>query len=429
MEYESAQGISAMLLVGLILTSIGGTIGLIGIWGYVVHKLAVPTAIRVIHAHLNWWAVLAYVAALVLPSLSVPSLLGGADSARRRIALIYLVASLIWMVGMVGFYIFASVVIGAVATIAELTLVVTLIVIIYWVIKQGEEWVGPFPRFHLLASLGGLLVGVALGSSLIFAYKYVNPLFYLSTSNLRALPTTHDHLAIIPVATLIYIAVLVRIGVASELIKKFSKLFVAAIILYPVLLALWLFGGSRYIPAIAEAIFYAALIGVIALTALSLGKKQTTLELSLKSVFTYLLVLNAFLIGVGAYLVITKVAPFSAWLYGWFPKDKDWVFFRNIENLHLSPGSWTYTKMITLIGITLLPISTSTKLFLGILAALAPTFNAVGRYTAAIGFPAVGPGALIMAGHPLFVLFQLSSIIVVVYVWKKTKTSIHLAGA
>ncbi|MEM4006004.1 MAG: hypothetical protein QXM43_10315 [Desulfurococcaceae archaeon] len=67
-----------MLLVGLILTGIGGTISLIGIWGYVVHKLAVPTSIRVIHAHLNWWAVLAYVAALVLPPLSVPSLLGGA---------------------------------------------------------------------------------------------------------------------------------------------------------------------------------------------------------------------------------------------------------------------------------------------------------------------------------------------------------------
>lgn len=415
-----------MLLVGLILTSIGGTIGLIGIWGYTVYKLDVPTIIRVAHAHLNWWAIIAYVTAFILPYLTKPTFLGRPESTRRLIAIVYLVAPLIWLVGMVGVYVYGSMTVGALATVAEVTLTLILIATIYLVIRQGREWQSPFPRFHVLAAGGVLLIGVALALAIIFTYKIADPFFYLSKSTLRALPTTHDHLAILPTTTLIYVAVLTVIGTSLDLIKKFSMLFVVSIALYPVLLAVWLLGGSRYIPAVAEAIFYAGLVGVIALTALSLRRKDGP-ELSLKAILTYLLLLNAFLIGVGAYLVIVKVAPFSTYAYGWFPKDPDWVFFRNIENLHLSPGSWTFTKTAVLIAIMLLPISMSSKVYLGTLGALAPTFNAVGRYTAAIQFPAVGPGALIMAGHPTFILFQLSSIIAVVHVLLKTKKSVHPA--
>lgn len=406
-----------MLLTGLVLTGIGGTVGLIGIWGYVVAKLPVPTVVRVVHAHLNWWAVIAYVAALALPFLME-------ERWRRRITLLYLVAALIWLTGMVGFYTTASIWVGGLATIAEYALGASLVIIIYWTVKHREGLVGPFLKIHLLAALSVLLVGVAIGLYVILTYKLANPFFYLSTSNLRAIPTTHDHLAMIPVGSLVYVATLAMIGTSVDLIRRFSKLFTIAIVLYPVLLAAWLLGGSRYIPAVAEATFYAGLVGVIVLVALSLGRKGP-IDLSLKSVFTYLLILNAILVGASAYLVIVKVAPFNAWTYGWFPKDPDFTFFRNIENLHLSPGSWTFTKMAVLLGIILLPISTSSKLFLGVLGALAPTFNAVGRYTAAIGYPAVGPGALIMAGHPIFVLFQLSAIIAVVYVWWKTKKTIH----
>jgi hypothetical protein len=117
-----------MLLTGLVLTGIGGTVGLIGIWGYVVAKLPVPTVVRVVHAHLNWWAVIAYVAALALPFLME-------ERWRRRITLLYLVAALIWLTGMVGFYTTASIWVGGLATIAEYILCASLVIIIYWTVS------------------------------------------------------------------------------------------------------------------------------------------------------------------------------------------------------------------------------------------------------------------------------------------------------
>jgi hypothetical protein len=194
-----------MLLTGLVLTGIGGTVGLIGIWGYVVAKLPVPTVVRVVHAHLNWWAVIAYVAALALPFLME-------ERWRRRITLLYLASALIWLSGMVGFYTTASIWVGGLATIAEYALGASLVITIYWTVKHREGLVGPFLKIHLLAALSVLLVGVAIGLYVILTYKLANPFFYLSTSNLRAIPTTHDHLAMIPVGSLVYVATLAMIG-------------------------------------------------------------------------------------------------------------------------------------------------------------------------------------------------------------------------
>ncbi len=407
------------------MTALGGIIGLIGVWGFVVHKAAVPSLIRTTHAHINWWGIIAMLAAIGLPVLTKSTFLGSPERTRRILAIAFFVATFIWLGGMVAIYTTGSIYLGAFASIAEVIFVILILLIVYWIIKEKSAWFAAWPRFYVLGGLAILFISVLLGLAIIAQYKVENPHFYLSTSQLRALPTTHVHLAILPMASLVYLAIASMIAnVPQNTVKKISMIFLVALALYPFLFLAWHLGGSRYIPMISEAIFYIGALSVFVMVILSL-RKQGPVDSKIKPFYVYLLALNLFLVGVGAYLAISKVAPFSAYTYGWYPKDTDWVYWRNIENLHFSPGSWTFSKMAALLGIVLLPLSLPTKMYLATLAALAPTFNAIGRYTAAIGFPPGGPGALILAAHPIFVLFQLSAIIAAFYVWWKYKKSIY----
>ncbi len=80
---------------------------------------------------------------------------------------------------------------------------------------------------------------------------------------------------------------------------------------------------------------------------------------------------------------------------------------RGLENLHLSPGSWTHVALFWLLALLLFGESMGrilTRPTLTFLAAttipLAPLFNALGRIGAWADLPA-GIGALWFAGHPL----------------------------
>ena len=49
-------------------------LGLIGVWGFLVQGKAVPSFLKVLHAHICWWSLIIVIASLIVPHLSLKPL-------------------------------------------------------------------------------------------------------------------------------------------------------------------------------------------------------------------------------------------------------------------------------------------------------------------------------------------------------------------
>ena len=69
MGKKATIGLSVPLFCASIATRFLGApvLGLLGVWGYLVQKSAVPQFLKVMNAHVSWWSVVILVAAFLLP--------------------------------------------------------------------------------------------------------------------------------------------------------------------------------------------------------------------------------------------------------------------------------------------------------------------------------------------------------------------------
>ncbi len=108
---------------------------------------------------------------------------------------------------------------------------------------------------------------------------------------------------------------------------------------------------------------------------------------------------------------------------------------RGLENLHLSPGSWSHVGIFWLLillifgGKMVKDINKPNLIYLlAVTIAQAPVFNAIGRFSAWVNFPNLpyfpsGPGPLYFIAHPLKILNIILLLILTILWIKKAKKS------
>src|SRR3989344_5502075 len=69
MRKDAPIGLNVPLFCASLATLFLGApvLGLIGVWGFIVQKAAVPQFLKVLHAHVSWWSVVILIAAFLLP--------------------------------------------------------------------------------------------------------------------------------------------------------------------------------------------------------------------------------------------------------------------------------------------------------------------------------------------------------------------------
>ena len=68
-------GLSMPVFAGSLTSFILGApiLGLIGVWGFLYQKEAVPQFLKIMHAHVTWWSLIILIISLLLPGLLIKS--------------------------------------------------------------------------------------------------------------------------------------------------------------------------------------------------------------------------------------------------------------------------------------------------------------------------------------------------------------------
>ncbi|RSN68608.1 hypothetical protein D9Q81_05680 [Candidatus Korarchaeum cryptofilum] len=454
-------GLNIPLFVASLISIAAGTFtGMVGVWGYIAYKQAVPEWIKVGHAHAAWWSVPILLAAILLPGLPLASWF------RKFVLVTAFICPGAWL--FLGQYVTYGLHVESamyIMPVFEISLFIALLGVALTAsgfkipfitseeAKPGKyDMISPVEvdrRVFLVPTLL-ILVGVIAGFLIAAIFKAqhlpIKP---------AALVQLHDHTVIISLSSIIALLAMRVLNVAENVFKVAIRIMEVALpLVFLGLLAFNLAGIHVAVWLIPAGVYY--ILPVLAfLTAIGLLPKSPAGELpyiqairvSLAFVFAMLLILTA----QGAYISLVwdtnpditvtfkqpqgspYPGPYPATFLGTAPVPGQ---PRGLENAHLSPNSWSHVAALWLITLALVGPAILERIkrpgllyMLLVTIPMAPMFNMVGRYLAWwTGLPPGAPGgigAMYYAGHPLkgFNIVTLFIIgIILIYLMRKART-------
>jgi hypothetical protein len=451
-------GLSLPMFLGSLIALFFGIFpGILGVWLYGAWGIVVPEFIKMGHAHASWWSVLILLVALFLPAVPLKVWV------KKFVAFTSIAAVPLWMVALAAYYI-SKEARGVVAALparpgAEYSVEYAvygtgLFIIEVWFFaalalvllsamglplrRFSQEAPEPsrldlltnieFPRralwVPLLLSAVALLVGWAIVILFHARGLPVAP---------AALVQLHSHTMFFIIGYLMTLLAIRAVGASDHVFALTYRLGQVALVL---LVVGWiLFNGlglHSLVHVVPSVLYFAVLVlGLLALWG-RYGLRETG-ELHFgyvrgTIVFTWILMIA--LVAVGPVIALgwsthpdltvtfkqpegqPYPGPYPAEYIGTAPVPHT---ARGLENLHLSPGSWSHVALFWLLALLLFGerigkvLGTQTLIFLVVTTIpLAPLFNAFGRVGAWLDLPA-GIGGMWFAAHPLkfFNLFLL----------------------
>ncbi|MFN7181176.1 MAG: hypothetical protein ACK4NF_00665 [Planctomycetota bacterium] len=441
-------GLSIPAFIASLVTLFVGVIGgLIGIWAYLVWKLAVPEYIKVGHAHTAWWSAFILLASLLLPQLHLKQWF------KKFSVWTFLLAPLLWIICLSVYYIskakkgVVSPVISSVGDLGAEYLVygtgifvmeVWFFAVFFLIVLSAVGGKIPFiyspeskpqkydlisdieiPRkifwIPLIFGILGILAGWYMTVRFKLFHKPISP---------AAIVQFHSHILFFVVGFQLVLIIMKAVGVKDTVFKMATKLGTIAIPLtyigYIGFIKLNLHSIIYVIPAVVYYVFL--FLGLIT----TLGKFGMKIEGGpgdyIRGTMTFVWVLLLFLVSIGFLIAlkwdtkpditVTFKQPEGIPYPGSYPQHyigTEPVAHtpRGLENAHLSPGSWSHIALLWLVIMLIFgqqifeTIGKPNLLFLIVTTIpLAPFFNAVGRFAAWLDLP-YGIGPHYFAGQPL----------------------------
>lgn len=468
MRKNASIGLNVPLFCASLVTLFLGApvLGLIGVWGYLVQKEAVPQFVKVMHAHVSWWSVVILIAAFLLPTIPF-----------KR-----------WFKRALIFFSFAA-----------MPAYVFFLTMHHAVVGSTPRQIGGFGAFFLTSyGFGGFVVEILFFASMFaiglasvgFRIPFITsaesaPLRYELTSTIvlsrrviigylsflavaitagltilglftlqdkpvspAALTQFHTHVGIFAISYFMVMLLMSAVGAKEEItsfIEKFGLFALGATVAGFV--AFIFLGASSAAWAIPAAVYYG--FGVLVMGFLAARGKFGLIPIGASFNF----VRSAIVFVMASLFIFTMAGPYLALTYDRTPDvtvtykqpegglhvgpSPDPQHYpgtapvaktpRGVENFHLSPASWAHVAFFWLIALLLFgdkilgALGVPNFIFLlAVTIAQAPLFNAIGRFGAWSGLP-FGIGPLYLVGHPLKTLNILMLFIVSVLWMRKMK--------
>lgn len=445
-------------------------LGLTGVWGFLVQGEAVPQYLKTLHAHISWWSIVILIASLVLPSVSLKpaarkAIIAGCFIAIPAYALFmifhYAVQPFILDFGFLGrFYVSAFGFLGFLTEISFFAAMtaVSLLAAGFKIPLLTAENAPPskydisseieVPRKAFSAYAVFLLVAVALGLFILgqftLQHKAVTP---------AALVNFHTHIGFFAIGIIMMTIAMSAVGAKLAIVEIVRKLATVAAGAVAAGFSVFIIFNTHSVAWIAPSLLYFAAMVVTWLALwgrFGLNPRGTHFHFvrgALIFIWTALLLF----ISVGPHLAVnydtdpnltvTYKQPTSPLNIGVYPDPANYPgtapnkgMPRGLENLHLSPGSWSHVAIFWLIVLLVFgekifqTIGKPNLIFLmAVIVAQAPVFNAIGRVGAWANLPG-GVGPLFLVAHPLKTI-NIIMLIVIAAVWiKKRKKETPSAG-
>ena len=423
-----------MFVVSTIAMALGTLIGITGVWGYATRGLIIPEWIKISHGHVNWWAVLLIIVAVLLPGLPL------APWFKSVLLLIALVAPFVWALGFASYYALGVGPAMYLMPIAEIPLMLVLLgvaLVAAGVRVPGITSVEAKPgRFDILTgitvpsriflvptivALLSVLVGFFMASAFRAAHKPIEP---------AALVQMHDHGVIIAASAVIMLLALRVMNVREDIFNLAIRIAQISVpLVFLGLLAFNLFKLHSLVWVIPAGIYFLLPLSVF-FTAIGVipraGEPPLAFAPATRAAIAFTSLVLIVLIATGAYISlnwgtspdVTVTFKQDAWPHvGPYPDPAKGYpgsapvrnTPRGLETAHYSPGSWAHAALMWLVALALI----GDKILVGLLnkpglfylfavtVPLAPFFNALGRYLA--WAPPIGPAApALMVPDPLF---------------------------
>lgn len=441
-------------------------LGLIGVWGYLVQKSAVPQFAKVMHAHVSWWSVVILVAAFLLPLIPFKRWFKRAVIIFSFVAMpayVFFLTMHHAVVGqtpqqIAGFGSFFLTAYGLGGFAVEILFFASMFAIGLGSIGIRLPFVTstePAPLRYELTSQVVLSRRVIIGYLSFLAVAIVAGLTILSVFTLQDKPVSpaalvqfHTHMGIFAISYFMVMLLMGAVGVKEEISSFVEKFGIVALGATAVGFAVFIFiGGSSAVWAIPAAVYYG--FGVLVMGFLAARGKFGLVPVGASFNF----VRSAIVFVMASLFIFTIAGPYLALTYDRTPDETvtykqpegglhvgpspDPQHYpgtapvaktpRGIENFHLSPASWAHVALFWLIALLLFgdkilgALGAPNFIFLlAVTIAQAPLFNAVGRLGAWSGLP-FGIGPLYLVGHPLKTLNILMLFIVSVLWMRKMK--------
>jgi hypothetical protein len=445
----------------LVAMLIGGPLlGLIAVWVFIIPGEVSPFFLRVLHAHVSWWAMVLLISSLIVPALSL----------KRQINKIITVGVFLILPLYVLFITLHNIttpsklylpLLGEVF-VTPFGFVAGVIDIIFFGVAAVLALIAAGIRFPRLLSetdkptryefvsdisvprkLFGVYV-IFLSLSVIIGF-YLLAFFRLGHEPISpaALVQFHTHIGLFAIGFVMTLLVMRAIGAADSAWQLTYRIGMVALTATALGFLVFILFNTHSIVWVVPAMIY---FGVLVL-----GFVSTLGKLGLRAIEDNYFHYTRWAIAIvwGLLLVLVLVGPHIALRYtttpdltvsfrqpdggidgrhiGPYADTRPGYYLgsaplkgnpRALEKAHLSPGSWAHVAIFWLLilmvfGKQIFPtIGTPTFLFaLASLIMLAPIMNTIGRTAAIAGLPG-GMGALFYAGHPLKTLNTLALLIV-----------------
>ncbi|MBI5912937.1 hypothetical protein HY839_00670 [Candidatus Azambacteria bacterium] len=470
MRKDASIGLNMPLFCASLATLFLGApvLGLIGVWGFIVQKTAVPQFLKVMHAHVSWWSVVILVAAFLLPLIPF----------KRWFKRALIIFSFAAMPAYVFFLTMHHVAVGPapqnIGGLGAFFLTsygfggfVVEILFFASMFAVGLGSVGiripfitatePAPlRYELtsnivlsrrvvLGYLSFLAVAITAGIAILGLFTIQN-----KAVSPAALVQFHTHIGIFAISYFMVMLLMRAVGAKEEItsfLEKFGLFSLGATVAG--FIAFIFFGASSAAWAIPAAAYYG--FGVLVMGLLAARGKFGLVPTGASFNF----VRSAIVFVMASLFIFTMAGPYLALTYdrtpdvtvtykqpegglhvGAYPDPKNYPGTapvaktpRGIENFHLSPASWAHVALFWLIALLLFgeemlgALGAPNFIFLlAVTIAQAPLFNAIGRFGAWAGLP-FGIGPLYLVGHPLKTLNILMLLVVSMLWMRKQKRS------
>jgi hypothetical protein len=460
-------GFNITTFLGSLIALLAGILpGILGVWVHYAWGYKVPEYIKVGHAHAAWWAVLIMIAAMFLPAAPLKR------GVKQFIAVTSIIAVPIWVLVFSGFYIgkeaagvkaIMSIIPFQVFSLFYTLLGIFIFFLEVWIfaalalvflaamgiklpwVSADEVRTGKFDlmsnieipvkifRAPIVLSLLGLLIGWGL----VLFFKLLN-----AAITPAALVQLHTHVFFFVVGFILTMITMKVLAVRESVFEFTYKLGVAAIYLTFIGWLLFIvFELHSLVHVIPSLLYFSMMImGLLALFG-KFGMKKTGEAhfdfVRVAMIFTWIIMLLYVAVGplmslvwnTNPDLTISFAQPEGSPVVGPYPDQYTGTAPiahspRGLENLHLSPGSWSHVAIFWLLAFLIFGgqisklINSPTLLFMIVTTIpLGPLFNSFGRIAAWLALPA-GIGGMWFAAHPLkffnnFILIALAIIMMV----------------
>lgn len=467
-------GLSLPMFLASLLALFSGIFGgIFGVWLYGAWKIAVPEYIKVGHAHGAWWSILILLAGLLLPSTTLT------PAAKKFVIVSSFVAVPLWMVSLAAYYI-SKTARGVLAALPArpgeeysleyLTYGTGIFVIEVWLfaalalaflsaaglrlprVSQSVPATShldlvtelEFPRRALRLPILFAALGLVIGWAITLGFKArglpIAP---------AALVQLHSHTFFFIVGYLLTLLVMRAVG-AKE--RMFILTYRLGLVALPLLVTSGVLFNVLELPSLVHVVpsllyFAILLLGLAALSGAFGLRPSGALHFHfVRGTMLFTWVLMMALVAVGPILAlgwdthpdvtvtykqpagVPYPGPYPEKYIGTAPVAKS---PRGLENLHLSPGSWSHVALAWLLALLLIgdrigkTLNKPTLIFLVVTTIpLAPLFNAFGRIAAWADLPA-GIGGMWFAAHPLKFFNVITLAVIAIAMMRRVKRGVR----